>query len=73
MGRGLVPADRQPTLLGWMERNVNRFGEPKQSGDDCHETAAAQLQSLFDGGLQQADVTWHHEMWAILRGIKTSV
>ncbi|HEX2473955.1 MAG TPA: class I SAM-dependent methyltransferase, partial [Lacipirellulaceae bacterium] len=48
--RGLIPASFAPVFEAWCDRNVRRFGEPKQSGDDCHETIAAQTAYLRDAG-----------------------
>ena len=36
----------------WHDRNVRRFGEPKTSGDDCHETAAVQEEYLRAAGFR---------------------
>lgn len=42
MQEGLVPEPMCDALRGWEQRNVTRFGEPRSSGDDCHETAEVQ-------------------------------
>lgn len=70
MAAGLIPESIHPALRGWEERNVLRFGEPRKSGDDCHETIEAQLGYLTDAGFRQVDCSWQKEMWAILRGVK---
>jgi SAM-dependent methyltransferase len=67
---GVIPAGFHPAALGWIERNVTRFGEPKKSGDDCHETAAAQLGYFRAAGFIVADVAWQQELWSVLRGVK---
>jgi SAM-dependent methyltransferase len=68
--KGLIPASIQPALRQWEERNVVHFGEPRKSGDDCHETVAAQLEYLTAAGFVAVDCPWQQEMWAILFGAK---
>lgn len=68
MNSGAIPTGFHPAALGWIERNVTRFGEPKKSGDDCHETAAVQLDYFLTAGFRAADVAWHEELWSVLRG-----
>lgn len=70
MASGAIPAGFHPAAQGWIERNVTRFGAPKKNGDDCHETAAAQLGYFRAAGFQVADVAWTRELWAVLRGVK---
>jgi SAM-dependent methyltransferase len=70
MASGTIPAGFHPAANGWIERNVTRFGEPKKSGDDCHETAAVQLQYFRAAGFREANVPWTKELWAVLRGLK---
>jgi len=70
MASGAIPTGFHPAAQSWIERNVVRFGEPKKSGDDCHETAATQLGYFLAAGFKQADVPWHRELWSVLRGVK---
>jgi hypothetical protein len=70
MGGGAIPASFHPALETWIDRNVTRFGEPKRSGDDCHETIRAQLGYFRDVGFAAADCPFHQDVWAILRGSK---
>lgn len=70
MEAGAVPASFHAALVGWIERNVTRFGEPKKSGDDCHETVAAQLDYFRAAGFAQCDAPWHKDLWAVLRAVK---
>ena len=67
---GAVPPLFHDALYGWIERNVTRFGQPKKSGDDCHETIAAQLNYFRAAGFRLADCPWQRDLWAILRGVK---
>jgi len=65
-----VPESMDDILRGWIARNVDRFGEPRKSGDDCHETIAVQLDYLRQSGFTSADCPWQRELWGVLRGRK---
>jgi hypothetical protein len=56
-------------LHKWIDRNVARFGQPKHSGDDCHETIEAQLAYFRTAGFTMADCPWRQAMWAVMRGV----
>jgi hypothetical protein len=64
--RGLIPATFRPMFEAWYDRNVRRFGEPKQSGDDCHETIAAQVDYLRDAGFARVETVWTQKLWAVV-------
>jgi cyclopropane fatty-acyl-phospholipid synthase-like methyltransferase len=70
--RRLVPEQMSSVMRGWIERNVTNFGQPKVSGDDCHETVAAQLAYLHDAGFAEIEVPWQRDLWAVLVGRKSS-
>ena len=72
MSSGKIPATFYPALEKWIDRNVARFGEPKQSGDDFHETIAAQLAYLKSAGFAAADCPWQKSLWAILRASRAA-
>lgn len=55
-------------LRGWRKRNAEEFGEPRVSGDDCHETSDVQLEYFVQAGFEETSVPWRREMWALLRG-----
>lgn len=59
-------------LRGWQQRNVTHFNEPRVSGDDCHETAGAQLGYLGAAGFAETYVAWRNELWAVLCGRRLS-
>ena len=63
---GSIPPNIHAALRGWIDRNITRFGEPKQSGDDYHETAAVQLGYLRHTGCKEASVLWNKKLWALL-------
>jgi len=67
---GLVPVTMHQTMNGWIHRNVDCFGEPKQSGDDCHETTGAQLGCLAEVGFAPVDILWQQALWAVFTGQK---
>lgn len=67
---GSIPPGIHAALRGWIDRNVTRFGHPKQSGDDYHETATAQLAYFRSAGFQEARVLWHKKLWALLSAKK---
>ena len=69
LASGTVPESFHPAPLKWIDRNVIHFGEPKKSGDDCHETIAAQLDYFRQAGFTTADSPWREAMWAVLRGV----
>jgi tRNA (cmo5U34)-methyltransferase len=70
MSGGRIPTAFHDALQGWIDRNVTRFGQPKKSGDDCHETIGVQLGYYRAAGFTTTDTPWHHDLWAILRGVK---
>ncbi len=70
MDAGRIPASFRQTLDFWQDRNIRRFGEPKQSGDDCHETIATQLGYLRDAGFAQTETVWTNELWAVVSASK---
>ncbi len=70
MASGSIGEAFHPALDKWIERNVTHFGGPRKSGEDCHETAAAQLAYLQSAGFAVVDCPWHRHLWGILRGTK---
>ena len=67
---GRIPESFRPMFEAWHDRNVRRFGEPKTSGDDCHETAAVQEEYLRAAGFRDVRVAWSEQLWGILFGRK---
>jgi SAM-dependent methyltransferase len=68
--RGQIPESFRPMFAAWYDRNIRRFGEPKQSGDDCHETVATQMRYLRDVGFTQVETTWAKKLWAVVVAYK---
>jgi tRNA (cmo5U34)-methyltransferase len=72
IAKGRVTPEMETVLQRWKERNVDRFGAPRVSGDDCQETIEAQLSYLRDIGFTNVGVYWQQDLWAVLRGVKPS-
>ena len=70
MAEGSIGNIFHPALHKWIERNVTRFGEPKRSGDDCHESIEAQLGYFRQAGFAVADAPRQKGLWAVMRGVK---
>jgi hypothetical protein len=68
IAEGRIPESFRPRAVAWRERNVTRFGEPKHSGDDCHETAAVQQEYLRIAGFRDVRTAWSDKLWGILFG-----
>jgi len=68
--QGLIPDSFHAMFDHWYDRNILRFGEPKQSGDDCHETAAVQIAYLQNAGFAYVDTIWAQQMWAVVKATK---
>ena len=71
MDQQQVPESIYQPLLQWEARNVDGFGIPKSSGDDCHETIEVQCGYLKDAGFASVAVPWQKEMWAIFKAVKS--
>ena len=66
MDEGLIPDCLRDGLHAWITRNVDQFGGPRASGDDCHETADAQLGYCSAAELISERVVWQRDLWAML-------
>lgn len=63
---GRIPASFGETIDHWYDRNIRRFGEPKTSGDDCHETIATQVGYLRDAGFADAKTVCAEKLWGVI-------
>jgi hypothetical protein len=68
--RGKIPESFRPIFDAWYDRNISRFGEPKKSGDDCHETIAAQVERLQTANFVNVETTWAEMLWAVVTARK---
>jgi SAM-dependent methyltransferase len=64
--RGQIPASFRPMFEAWHDRNIRRFGEPKSSGDDCHETIDTQTGYLHNAGFTKVLTAWAEKLWAVV-------
>jgi len=62
---GIISAAFAETFTKWRQRNIEEFGNPRHSGDDCHETIDAQIGYLREVGFARTSIEWQKEMWAI--------
>ncbi len=70
IGAGLVPEPMHETIKGWIHRNIDGFGQPKSSGDDCHQTVDVQQQYLRQCGFTSVEVLWAKNLWSVFCGRK---
>jgi cyclopropane fatty-acyl-phospholipid synthase-like methyltransferase len=70
INEGRIPADFQPIYDHWHDRNLTQFGAPRNSGDDCQETIASQVDYLISAGFDRVEVLWAEQLWAVLRSLK---
>jgi hypothetical protein len=70
MADGRIPQSFATTLEKWRHRNLDEFGTPHTSGDDCHETAEAQVEYLRQAGFATVEVTWSKDLWAVFAANK---
>ncbi|MBA3484764.1 MAG: class I SAM-dependent methyltransferase [Pirellulales bacterium] len=61
---GRIPESFGATLERWRLRNLEEFGTPRASGDDCLETAEVQVEYLRQAGFATVEVPWSEELWA---------
>lgn len=54
----------------WRERNVDRYGQPKQPGDDIHESFVSQMQWLAEIGFVNVDLFVKYQLWSVIGGQK---
>ncbi len=67
---GLIPREFDGMFQRWYQRNIEDFGGRRVSGDDCHETAEAQLEYYRQAGLSNVRTAWQERLWAVLAGEK---
>jgi SAM-dependent methyltransferase len=66
LDEGRIPESFRATIEQWRGRNIDRFGEPKKSGDDCLETIETQLACLRAAGFASVEATWAEDLWAVV-------
>jgi len=61
---GAIPATFEEIVAKWTRRNLEEFGAPFQSGNDCLETIETQVGYLRAAGFVEVNVPWQRELWA---------
>lgn len=65
LAAGQIPASFDEVIAKWRRRNLDEFGAPAKSGDDCHETIETQAAYLRAAGFSPVEVPWQRELWAL--------
>lgn len=65
LARGEIPETFGAVIDAWRRRNLDGFGSPRSSGEDCHETLASQTALLQRAGFASVEVVWSAELWAV--------
>lgn len=66
LAAGLIPDTFGEIIDRWEQRNLDGFGGPRVSGDDCHETIEEQTARLYGAGFGHVETTWHNRLWGVL-------
>ncbi len=67
---GAIPATFGEIVAKWSRRNLDEFGAPFQSGNDCLETVETQIDFLRAAGFKAVTVPWQRELWATFVAVK---
>jgi tRNA (cmo5U34)-methyltransferase len=67
---GAIPATFGEIVAKWTRRNLDEFGAPFQSGNDCLETVETQVGYLRAAGFDRVSVPWQRELWATFVSVK---
>jgi hypothetical protein len=67
---GTIPATFSEIVAKWTRRNLDEFGAPFQSGNDCLETVETQVGYLRAAGFDPVSVPWQRELWATFVAVK---
>jgi tRNA (cmo5U34)-methyltransferase len=70
LAEGAIPFSFGATVESWKKRNLDNFGAPAKSGDDCQETIEAQLERLAVAGFESRAI-WSDALWAVLVAAKS--
>ncbi|MCG8450257.1 MAG: class I SAM-dependent methyltransferase [Pirellulales bacterium] len=65
LSTGEIPEHFRTMVDKWRQRNIEQFGMPKQSGDDCHETIATHERYLHKAGFTTIETPWQRRMWVL--------
>jgi tRNA (cmo5U34)-methyltransferase len=67
---GAIPATFGEIVAKWTRRNLDEFGAPLVSGNDCLETVETQVGYLRAAGFKSVSVPWQAELWATFVAVK---
>lgn len=67
---GAIPATFGEIVAKWTRRNLDEFGAPFTSGNDCLETIETQVAYLRTAGFKTVSVPWQAELWATFVAVK---
>jgi tRNA (cmo5U34)-methyltransferase len=67
---GAIPATFGEIVAKWTRRNLDEFGAPFQSGNDCLETVESQVSYLRAVGFNPVSVPWQRDLWATFVAVK---
>jgi tRNA (cmo5U34)-methyltransferase len=70
---GAIPATFGEVVAKWTRRNLDEFGAPLVSGNDCLETVETQVSYLRAAGFEPVSVPWQRELWATFVAVKPSL
>lgn len=72
-----IPPDLKPYACawcekfeGWKKRNIENIGQPKQPGDDIHESFVSQMEWLREIGFVNVDLFVKFRLWSAIGGQK---
>lgn len=68
---GAIPATFGEIVAKWTRRNLDEFGAPFQSGNDCLETVETQAGYLRAAGFARVSVPWQCDLWATFVAVKS--
>lgn len=63
---GSIPESFREVIAKWRRRNLDGFGGPRESGDDCHETVEEQTARLYGAGFGRVETAWRDRLWAVV-------
>lgn len=72
MSAGTFPPPLADALVAWKQRQIEGFDQPRQSGDDCHESVDAHLRHLRQAGFKTVRLLWQRDLWSLLMAVKST-
>lgn len=66
LSEGRIPASFREMIATWRQRNLENFGQPRRSGEDCHESITTQVGYLRAVGFSNVEATWQKQLWGVI-------